>query len=112
MGQNEVNSIIASLLLSGQGFGVWAIYKHFAHGRVSASWGAEANAPVPAFWDEKITMLVQPEGAALKQGGMPAIIDGVIGRFFTPDFVAKNTIELKRVVPDALKPRVLKLKAE
>jgi len=69
MGQNEVNSIIASLLLSGQGFGVWAIYKHFAHGRVSASWGAEANAPVPAFWDEKITMLVQPEGAALKQGG-------------------------------------------
>jgi pimeloyl-ACP methyl ester carboxylesterase len=35
--------------------------------------------------------------AALKQGGMPAIIDGVIGRFFTPDFVAKNTIELKRV---------------
>ena len=35
--------------------------------------------------------------AALKQGGMPAIIDGVIGRFFTPDFVAKNNIELKRV---------------
>ena len=40
--------------------------------------------------------------AALKQGGMPAIIDGVIGRFFTPDFVAKNTIELKRVRNTAL----------
>ena len=45
-------------------------------------------------WDTRI--------AALKQGGMPAIIDGVIGRFFTPDFVAKNTLELKRVRNTAL----------
>ena len=40
--------------------------------------------------------------AALKQGGMPAIIDGVIGRFYTPAFVAKNPIELKRVRNTAL----------
>ena len=35
--------------------------------------------------------------AAIKQGGMPAIIDAVIGRFFTPDFVTKNSMGLKRV---------------
>jgi len=40
--------------------------------------------------------------AAIKQGGMPAIIDGVIGRFFTPPFVAQNSIDLKRVRNTAL----------
>ena len=40
-------------------------------------------------WDQRM--------AAIKQGGMPAIIDAVIGRFFTPDFVAKNSMGLKRV---------------
>jgi 3-oxoadipate enol-lactonase len=40
-------------------------------------------------WDQRI--------AALKTGGMPAIIDGVITRFFTPDFVAQNTVNLKRI---------------
>jgi 3-oxoadipate enol-lactonase len=40
-------------------------------------------------WDTRI--------AAIKQGGMPAIVDGVIGRFFTPDFVAENSIALRRV---------------
>lgn len=40
-------------------------------------------------WDQRI--------AALKSGGMAAIIDGVIGRFFTPDFVGKNNVHLKRI---------------
>ena len=40
-------------------------------------------------WDQRI--------AALNLGGMAAIIDGVIGRFFTPDFVAQNSIHLKRI---------------
>ena len=40
-------------------------------------------------WDQRI--------AALKMGGMAAIIDGVIGRFFTPDFVTQNTVNLKRI---------------
>ena len=40
-------------------------------------------------WDQRI--------AALKTGGMSAIIDGVIGRFFTPDFVSKNNVNLKRI---------------
>lgn len=40
-------------------------------------------------WDQRM--------AAIKQGGMAAIVDAVIGRFFTPDFVAKNTMGLKRV---------------
>lgn len=34
---------------------------------------------------------------AIKQGGMPAIIDAVIGRFFTPEFVAQNSIALRSV---------------
>lgn len=40
-------------------------------------------------WDQRM--------AAIKNGGMPAIVDAVIGRFFTPDFVAKNSIALRRV---------------
>lgn len=43
----------------------------------------------PGIWDQRM--------AAIKQGGMPAIVDAVIGRFFTPDFVARNTMALKRV---------------
>jgi len=31
------------------------------------------------------------------QGGMAAIIDAVLGRFYTPDFIAANSLELKRV---------------
>ncbi len=40
-------------------------------------------------WDQRI--------ATLKTGGMAAMIDGVISRFFTPDFVTKNTVNLKRI---------------
>lgn len=40
-------------------------------------------------WDQRIS--------TLKTGGMSAIIDGVIGRFFTPDFVSKNNVRLKRI---------------
>lgn len=40
-------------------------------------------------WDQRI--------AALQSGGMAAIIEGVIGRFFTPDFVSKNSVNLKRI---------------
>ena len=61
--------------------------KHLVLSNTSAEFDA-------GIWDARM--------AALKQGGMPAIIDGVIGRFFTPDFVAKNTIELKRVRNTAL----------
>lgn len=43
----------------------------------------------PGIWDQRI--------AALKSGGMAAIIDGVIGRFFTTNFVAQNSIRLKRI---------------
>ncbi len=43
----------------------------------------------PGIWDQRI--------AALKTGGMSAIIDGVIGRFFTPEFVLQNNIRLKRI---------------
>lgn len=43
----------------------------------------------PDVWDQRIT--------AIKTGGMPAIIDGVIGRFFTPDFVKQNSVRLKRI---------------
>ena len=43
----------------------------------------------PGIWDQRI--------AALKSGGMAAIIDGVMGRFFTPAFVAQNNVHLKRV---------------
>ena len=61
--------------------------KHLVLSNTSAEFDA-------GIWDARM--------AALKQGGMPAIIDGVIGRFFTPDFVAKNTLELKRVRNTAL----------
>jgi pimeloyl-ACP methyl ester carboxylesterase len=40
-------------------------------------------------WDTRIT--------AIKQGGMAAVVDGILGRFFTPEFVAKNSIGLQRV---------------
>ena len=40
-------------------------------------------------WDQRI--------AALKAGGMASIIDGVIGRFFTPAFIAQDNINLKRI---------------
>jgi 3-oxoadipate enol-lactonase len=40
-------------------------------------------------WDQRIT--------AIKQGGMAAVVDGILGRFFTPDFVTKNSIGLQRV---------------
>lgn len=40
-------------------------------------------------WDQRIT--------AIKQGGMAAVIDGILGRFFTSEFVAKNSIGLQRV---------------
>ena len=43
----------------------------------------------PGIWDQRI--------AALKTGGMAAIIDGVIGRFFTPKFVVENNVNLKRI---------------
>lgn len=40
-------------------------------------------------WEQRIT--------ALNSGGMAAIIDGVIGRFFTPEFIAKNSVNVKRI---------------
>jgi len=43
----------------------------------------------PGIWDQRIT--------ALKSGGMAAIIEGVISRFFTPEFVAQNNVNVKRV---------------
>jgi 3-oxoadipate enol-lactonase len=42
-----------------------------------------------SIWNQRIT--------AIEQGGMAAVIDGIIGRFFTPDFVAENSIALRRV---------------
>jgi 3-oxoadipate enol-lactonase len=40
-------------------------------------------------WDQRMT--------AIQQGGMAAVVDGIIGRFFTPDFVAKNSMAMRRV---------------
>ncbi len=42
-----------------------------------------------SIWNQRIT--------AIEQGGMAAVIDGIIGRFFTPNFVAENSIALRRV---------------
>ena len=43
----------------------------------------------PAVWPARI--------AAVREGGMAGIVDAVLGRFYTPEFLASNNMSLKRM---------------
>lgn len=43
----------------------------------------------PAVWPSRI--------AAVREGGMSGIVDAVLGRFYTPEFLAANSMALKRM---------------
>ena len=43
----------------------------------------------PSVWPARI--------AAVREGGMAGIVEAVLGRFYTPEFLAKNTMPLKRM---------------
>jgi len=43
----------------------------------------------PAVWPARI--------AAVREGGMSGIVDAVLGRFYTPEFLAANSMALKRM---------------